>query len=310
MKNPMIARTIGEVDRQRMTSDLFYLAQSPIPMRKLNFTLPGHTKNTLYQTDDYLTERLAEWGYEVRREAVRVQAFRCDKSKPKAHQYSPPAPDDPWYVAYNLYAERRGSQRPDQIILLLAHKDSQSWVDSPGAYDNAVGTVSILEIARQVSRLEPRRTIRFLFCNEEHTPWTSVTAAQNARQRGDNLVAIFNTDSIGGKSQKDIDAGVKTNVTLYTVDEGKPLAELMTQVIETYGIGLRQRIAKRPRPGDDDGSFVKAGYGRAIVNLGSYPYADPQYHREGDTPDRVDMENVHLATQAILAAVLEQDRAD
>jgi len=307
MKDPAIARTIGQVDRQRMTRDLFYLAQCPLPMRKLNFTLPGHATNTLYEADTYLTEALEQCGYKVRREEVLVQAFRCDKSKPKAHQYAPPAPDDPWYVAYNLYAERRGSKRPDEIILLLAHKDSQSWVDSPGAYDNAVGTVSILEMARQVSRLKPRRTIRFLFCNEEHTPWTSVTAARNARQRGDNLVAIFNTDSIGGKSQQDIDAGVKTNVTLYTVEEGKSLAERMTKVIETYGLKLRQRVAKRPRPGGDDGSFVKAGYGRAIVNLGSWPYADPQYHREGDTPDRVDMENVWLATQAILAAVLEED---
>jgi len=310
MKNPTIARTIRQVDRERMRRDLFHLAQCPIPMRKLNFTLPGHSKNTLYEADEYLAEELGQCGYQVRREGVRVQAFRCDKSKPKAQQFSPPAPDDPWYVAYNLYAERRGAQRPDEIILLLAHKDSQSWVDSPGAYDNAVGTIATLEIARQVARLQPRRTIRFLFCNEEHTPWTSVTAAKNARRRGDNLVAIFNTDGIGGKSQKEIDAGVKTNVTLYTVDEGKPLAELMSEVIRTYGIGLHQRVQKRSGPAGDDGSFVKAGYGRAILNIGSFPYADPQYHREGDTPDRVDMENVHLVTQAILAAVLERDRAE
>ena len=37
-------------------------------------------------------------------------------------------------------------------------------------------------------------------------------------------------------------------------------------------------------------------------------YADPQYHREGDTADRVDCENVLLATQASLAAILHVDR--
>ena len=310
MKDSSIARTIRRIDRQRMTNDLFYLADNPIPMRKLNLTLPDHSKSTLDEADAYLTAQLELSGYEVRREAVRVQAFRCDTSKPKAHQYSKPLPEDPWYTAHNLYAEQRGRSRPDEIILILAHKDSQSWVHSPGAYDNGVGTVAILEMARQVAQLEPRRTIRFLFCNEEHTPWTSVTAAQNARQRNENLVAIFNTDSLGGKSQQDIDAGVKTNVTLYTIDEGKALADLMTEVIATYRIGLRQRIAKRSRPGDDDGSFVKAGYGCAVVNLGSSPYADPQYHREGDVPERVDLENVLLASQATLAAVLERDRAD
>jgi hypothetical protein len=47
-----------------------------------------------------------------------------------------------------------------------------------------------------------------------------------------------------------------------------------------------------------------------VANMGSYPYADPCYHLEGDTPDRVDMENVLLATRAILAAVLHVDRND
>ncbi len=120
-------------------------------------------------------------------------------------------------------------------------------------------------------------------------------------------MAIINVDSLGGKSQVDIDAKVKSNATLYTVDEGKALADLMNNVNQWYQLGLRQTVAKRTNPGDDDGSFVKAGYGRAIVNVGSYPYADPQYHREGDVAERVDMENVYLATQACLAAVLHED---
>ena len=226
---------------------------------------------------------------------------------PRAHQYSLPQPEDPWYDAYNLLAERWGSKSRDEIILLLAHKDSQSWVHSPGAYDNAVGTAVVLELARVVAQWEPQRTFRFLFCNEEHTPWTSVQAANNMRARRDELVAVMNLDSLGGKSQEDIDAGRKTNATLYTVDEGKALAGLMSEVNEAYGLGLEQRVAKRPGPGDDDGSFVKAGYGRTIMNLGSFPYADPQYHRESDTADRVDYENVHLAAQASLAAVLHVD---
>ena len=48
--------------------------------------------------------------------------------------------------------------------------------------------------------------------------------------------------------------------------------------------------------------------GAAIVNLGSFPYEDPNYHDLGDTPDKVDMANVHMAARAILAAVLMTDR--
>ncbi len=309
MKDPFIARALDEIDQRRIRDDVFYLADNPLPMRKLNLTMPDHSKSTLEEADDYLAQRLEACGYKVTREGMRVQAFRCDTNKPKAQQYSAPAPEDPWYMAQNLHAERHGKTRAEEIILLLAHKDSQSWVHSPGAYDNAVGTAAVLEMARIIARLEPRRTIRFLFCNEEHTPWTSVLAANNMRQRNDNLVAIFNIDSLGGKSQQDIDAGVKTNTTLYTVDEGKALADLMTEVNESYALGLRQSVVKRPSPGDDDGSFVKAGYNRTVMNLGSFPYADPEYHLEGDVAERVDYENVRLATQATLAAVLHVDQA-
>lgn len=308
VKNSFIARTIRDVDEERLRKDIFYLAKDPLPMRKLNLSLPGHDQNTLHEADHYLTKQLEQFGYKVMHEEVAVRAFRCDSSKPKAHQYAQPLTEDPYYQAYNLYAERPGRKRPEEIVLLLAHKDSQSWVDSPGAYDNAVGTAAVLELARVFSLLEPERTIRFLLCNEEHTPWTSVVAAQSACRRGDNLVAIFNLDGLGGKSQEDIDAGVKTNVTMYTTDEGRPLAELMKEVNEVYRIGLRQRIGQRQSPGDDDGSFVNAGYRCAVVNIGSHPFADPEYHREGDVPERVDFENVCMAAQATLAAVLELDR--
>ena len=90
-----IHRLINAVDPERISKHLFYLAKDPLPYRKLNQTLPGHQKNTLYEADDYLAGKLEAWGYRVEREGVRVQAFRRDTSKPKQAQYSPPKPDDP-----------------------------------------------------------------------------------------------------------------------------------------------------------------------------------------------------------------------
>jgi Zn-dependent M28 family amino/carboxypeptidase len=188
--------------------------------------------------------------------------------------------------------------------VICSHKDSPSWTDSPGAYDNAVGTAANLELARVLAAEELPVSVWHLFCNEEHTPWTSVTAAQNAKARGDRILAVLNTDSIGGKSQADVDAGRKTNVTGYVTPEGKRLADLMAVVNADYGIGLIQRSFRRESPGDDDGSFVKAGYPAAVINVGSLPYADPYYHAEGDTAAHVDVENVWLSAQAVLAAAL------
>jgi hypothetical protein len=299
---------IHAVEIERMSKHLFYLAKDPLPCRKLNFTLPGHEKNTLYEADDYLAGRLELWGYRVVREGVRVQAYRRDTSKPKHAQYSPPMPVDPWYTAYNLYAEKRGRSLPNELIVVLAHKDSQSWIDSPGANDNAIGTVGVLEMACVLSQHTTERTIRFLFCNEEHTPWTSATAAQNAKKRGDKIIAVFNLDGIGVKTLEQTAAGKKINVTGYTEPAGARLAKLMSDVNDRFAIGLEQRSEKRTAAGDDDGSFVKAGYPAAVVNIGSWPYGDPNYHSEGDVPERCDVPNAGKTVQATLAAILVLDQ--
>ena len=289
-----IRSLMSAVDSQRMSKHLFYLSKDPLPYRKLNYTVPGHQKNTLYEADDYLAGKLESWGYRVEREGVSVQAFRRDVRKPKHAQYSRPSPEDPWYTAYNVYAEKRGSSRPEEILLVLAHKDSQSWIDSPGANDNAIGTVGVLEMGCVLAKYVPKRTMRLLFCNEEHMPWTSVTAARNAKARGDRIVAVFNLDGIG--------------VTAFTAPEGEPFAALMAAVNARYAIGLQQRTVKQARPGNDDGSFVNAGYPVAVINIGSWPYGDPNYHTEGDTPERCDVANAAMALRATLAAVVTLDQ--
>ena len=317
--NATIRDLIGTVDAGRMSKDLFYLVKDPLPYRKLNFTLPGHEKNTLYEADDYIAGKLESWGYEVEREGVQVQAFRRDISKPKHSQYSPPMPEDPWYTAYNLYGKKKGRSCPDlpaprasrqagEVIVALAHKDSESWIDSPGANDNALGTVGVLEMARVLADYALQSTLWFLFCNEEHTPWTSVAAAQNARARGDNIVAVFNTDGIGVKTAEQIAAGKKTNVTAYTEPEGRRLAELMSAVNDRYAIGLEQRVEKKPKASGDDGSFVNGGYPASIGNAGSRPHGDPNYHTEGDVPELCDMENAAMAVQATVAAIVTLDQ--
>ena len=306
--NATIRDLISAVDAERMSKDLFYLAKNPLLYRKLSFTLPGHEKNTLYEADDYIAGKLASWGYEVEREGVQVQAFRRDTSKPLHHQYAPPMPEDPWYTAYNLYGKKEGCTRPDEIIVALAHKDSQSWIHSPGANDNAIGTVGVLEMARVLAEYAFERTLWFLFCNEEHTPWTSVAAAENAKARGDNIIALFNLDGIGVKPPEQTATGKKTNVTEYTGPEGKHLAEWMCAVNERYDIGLEQRIEKLPEPGGDDGLFVKAGYLASVCNVGSRPWGDPNYHTEGDVPELCDVENAAMTVQATVAAIVTLDQ--
>lgn len=301
----LMSRVSADLMRQR----LFYLAKDPLPYRKLNYTLPGHDKCTLHEADDYIEQQLESWGYRVEREAVAVQAYRRDETKHIMHQYSPPMPQDPWYTAYNLYAKKHGAARPEEIIVVISHKDSQSWIDSPGANDNAIGTVGNMEVARVLADYPSQRSLWFVFCNEEHTPWTSATAAQNSRDRGDNVIAVLNLDGIGVQSPEARAAGHRAVVVAHAEDQGAPLADLVGRVNEEYRIGLEHRAVRREFPNDDDGSYVKAGYPAAAVVIGSWPYADPNYHQPSDVPELTDVETAALTVQAVVGAVVKLDTA-
>jgi Zn-dependent M28 family amino/carboxypeptidase len=165
-----------------------------------------------------------------------------------------------------------------------------------------------MEIARILANYESQRSIWFLFCNEEHWQWTSVAAAQNLVKLNLNIVAVLNIDSIGGKSQQDILDKKLPNVTRYSTTVGEKLADLMAELNQKYHIGLEQSQYFCAEPNDDDGSFVKAGFPASVLNIGSFPYADPNYHSINDKPDFVDLLNMKLATQLSLAFLVQLDQ--
>jgi hypothetical protein len=296
---------LPQVSADRIRQNLFYLCRDPLPFRKVNYTRPGQLVNSLEEADKFINGQLKSAGYKISTSTHRVQPFRCDNTKPLHHRYSEPYPDDPWYNAANLEVTLTGYEKPDEIIQLISHKDSMSWIDSPGAHDNAVGTVVSMELARILAAYPMRRSVRFLFCNEEHTPWTSRFAADAAAERGDDIIAVMNLDSLDGKSDEDMAAHKLTHVICYSTAEGHVLAEFIKSCAARYNIELEVRTAYKQFVNDDDGMFIKAGFRSSNMHLGSWPYADSEYHLPGDVPERVNIENIVRSTQLLLAAILE-----
>jgi hypothetical protein len=294
-----------KISAERIKKGVFYLAKDPLPRRVLNYTIAGHKSSTLQEADAWIMQQLKDAGYSPENDNTKVRAFGRDFTKPISHQYAPPPKDAPWYTAHNILAGKKGSEYPDELIVIIAHKDSQSWIASPGANDNAVGTCGALELATVFSSYNPKHSIRFIFCNEEHTPWTSITAAEAIKASGQKVLALINMDGIGVKppSQK----GKLTNVTRYTSPEGEKLADMMAILNEHHSLGLSQSKYLSDSPGDDDGSFINAGFPWSVLNIGSMPYGDPNYHQEGDIADKVDYENAKVTVQLTLAAVLYLD---
>ena len=62
-----------------------------------------------------------------------------------------------------MIAEIRGSEKPDEFVILGAHLDS--WELGTGALDNGCNAALVVDALRAIkaSGLIPRRTIRFVF---------------------------------------------------------------------------------------------------------------------------------------------------
>ncbi len=96
----------------------------------------------------------------------------------------------------NVIAEIRGSEKPEEIVLIGAHLDS--WDLATGAIDDGSGVAMVMETMRLLKEMNvrPRRTIRaVLFMNEENG---SRGALQYARDHGkEKHIAAIETDAGG-----------------------------------------------------------------------------------------------------------------
>ena len=97
---------------------------------------------------------------------------------------------------YNVIADIRGTQKPDEYVMVGGHLDS--WHQATGTTDNGTGTTSTMEAARILSAVgvKPLRTIRFcLWGGEEQGLLGSRAYVLKHRQNMKNVSAYFNHDT-------------------------------------------------------------------------------------------------------------------
>jgi hypothetical protein len=101
---------------------------------------------------------------------------------------------------WNTVAEIRGSEKPDEVVLLGAHLDS--WDLATGGTDNGTGAIAVLEAARilKAAGVRPKRTIRFaLFSGEEEGLFGSQEYAIRHEKELDKFQAVLVLDNGTGR---------------------------------------------------------------------------------------------------------------
>lgn len=100
--------------------------------------------------------------------------------------------------SYNVIAEVRGSEFPDEIIVMGGHLDS--WDVSDGAHDDGAGCMHSLGALKLIvdQGVQPKRTIRaVMFINEENGTRGGIAYADSALAKNEKHIAAIESDAGG-----------------------------------------------------------------------------------------------------------------
>ena len=192
----------------------------------------------------------------------------------------------------NVIITLPGSDPDAGIVYAAGHLDTQA--DSVGADDNAIGVAAVLELARLLSKVPHRRTIKLCaFGAEEQLSVGSAAYVRRHRQEIEKSgVFMCNFDSFGtamGWTELFI-AG--DDQTVETIDQA-------FQAEDIYAV-IRQEIT----PYVDNFSFSVANVPGLWVNRKDCNAGNFYHHCAGNTPDKLDFEMVakHVTAGAKLVA--------
>jgi hypothetical protein len=197
---------------------------------------------------------------------------------------------------FNTIATIRGSEKPDEYVLLSAHFDS--WDGSSGATDNGTGTITMLEAMRILSLAypHPKRTILVgHWLGEEEGLVGSRAFSEDHPEIVKGLQAQFNQDNGTGRIVRMGGGGLINGAEHIKVWLAKLPAELQQQV-QFSGPGFPSG------GGSDDASF--ACYGAPAFGLGAlnWDYGNYTWHTNRDTYDKIVFDD--LKSNATLTAML------
>jgi len=200
----------------------------------------------------------------------------------------------PETLNYNIIAEIRGTEFPNEVIAFGGHIDS--WDIGQGAHDDGVGVVQTIEVLRlfKALNIKPKHTIRVVvFIDEEYAQRGAAAYANFAKDHGRHLAAI-ESDRGGFTPQGfSIDAN---EAAIKTIQSWKPL-------LLPYGLWSIEKGGS----GVDIRDLKPFGIPLIALVTDSQRYFDYQ-HAAGDTFDKVHPRELQLGSAAIASLVFLIDK--
>ena len=137
-------------------------------------------------------------------------------------------------VSYNVIADLKGSEHPEQVVIVSGHLDS--WDLGTGAIDDGAGVAIAMQTAQLLKqlRLRPKRTIRVVaWMSEENSLNGGRTYAANHKDDIANQFAAI---------ESDLGAGHPAGLYVQGKPEIIPLLEPLAAILQTSGAGVLRLV--------------------------------------------------------------------
>ncbi|HUG27968.1 MAG TPA: M20/M25/M40 family metallo-hydrolase [Gemmatimonadales bacterium] len=198
--------------------------------------------------------------------------------------------------AYNVLGEIRGTEKPDEYVVLSAHLDS--WDGASGATDNGTGSVMMLEAMRilKATYPNPKRTIILgLWGGEESGLIGSGAFAADHPEVIRGLQAAFNQDNGTWR----VDYIRMMGYTEAGAHFGRWFGKLPRQITQHIELDIP---GEPERGGSDHMSFICHGAPGFRLQSNYPDYRQNTWHTSRDTFDKIIFDD--LRNNATLAAML------
>jgi hypothetical protein len=197
---------------------------------------------------------------------------------------------------FNTIAEIKGTEKPDEYVMLSAHFDS--WDAGQGATDNGTGTLTMMEAMRILKLVypNPKRTILVGHWGSEEQGLNGSRAfVEDHPEVVGKLQALFNQDNGTGRIVNISGQGFKY--------AGEYISRWLAAVPSNIKDSIKTNFPGTPGGGGSDhASFIAVGAPGFSLSALNWSYFNYTWHTNRDTYDKIIFDD--LKNNAMLTAML------
>jgi hypothetical protein len=198
--------------------------------------------------------------------------------------------------SYNVIADWKGSEHPEQVVVVSGHLDS--WDLGTGAIDDGAGVAVSMQAIQLMKQLgiHPRRTVRVIawMSEEEGSEGAAAYMKDHAAEMGNHVGAI----------ESDLGADHPTGIFYAGKAELGRWLRPVAAVLDANGAGS---LENAPETGEDIAGMTAKGV-PSFAPVQDNRFYFNYHHTAADTFDKIDKK--HLNENAAIMAVLAYALAD